>query len=359
MTRSAFWKAKRVLLTGHTGFKGSWLSLWLQLLGANLVGYSLQPPTDPSLFELADVGRDMKSVIGDIRDLEHLHSVFREQEPEIVIHMAAQPLVRYSYEHPVETYETNVMGTAHVLEAARRTPGVRAILCVTTDKCYENRETGRAYREDDPMGGFDPYSSSKGCCELIVAAYRSSFFSPDAHDGRGVAVASARAGNVIGGGDWARDRLVVDIMNAFLNKEPACLRNPLAVRPWQHVLDPLAGYLKLLERLGNDGEAFAEAWNFGPDIEDARPVAWIADRLAELWSDEATWQQDVASHPHEASVLMLDAEKAGKRLAWTPRLVLQEGLEWTVEWYREYENGSDLRDVTLRQIGRYETLVAG
>ena len=352
----AFWKDRRVLITGHTGFKGSWLSLWLQEMGAEVIGYALPPPTQPSLFELAGVAEGMTSVIGDVRDLEGLQNVLTDHRPEIVVHMAAQALVRASYEQPVETYATNVMGTVHLLEAVRRSEGVRVVLVVTSDKCYENREWVWGYRENEPMGGHDPYSSSKGCAELVTAAYRSSFFAPGDYARHGVAVASARAGNVIGGGDWARDRLVPDIMDAFLEGRTARIRNPHAIRPWQHILDPLSGYLCLAERLWEHGSEYAGGWNFGPSTEEARPVGWIAKRLAELWGDDARWETDAGPHPHEAHYLKLDCSKAQTQLRWLPRIPLSVALNRIVAWYQGYRRGESARDITLADIQRFQDL---
>lgn len=351
-----FWMGKKVLLTGHTGFKGSWMTLYLQTLGAEVTGFSLPPNTNPSLFELAGVVEGITSIEGDIRSYKHILDVLQATKPDIVFHFAAQALVRLSYEQPLETYQTNIMGTVHLLEAIRHVKGIRVVLCITSDKCYENRESGRAYGEDDPMGGFDPYSSSKGCDELIIAAYRRSFFPPDAYDRHGVALASGRAGNVIGGGDWARDRLVVDIMNAFTAGQTAFIRNTQAVRPWQHVLEPLNGYMRLAEKLWAEGPRFTEGWNFGPEPNAARPVAWIADRLARLWGKNAAWEQDAGSHPHEAQLLMLDTSKASAQLDWHPRLDLEQTLEWVVEWYQGYHQGCSPRMLTTKQISRYEEL---
>lgn len=352
----AFWHGKRVFLTGHTGFKGSWLSLWLQSLGVDLVGYALAPPTQPSLFDVAEVGQGMRSVIGDIRDLARLQAVLAEHRPEIVIHMAAQPLVRHSYQNPVETYATNVMGTVHLLEAVRHTPGVKAVVNITTDKCYENREWAWGYRENEPMGGFDPYSSSKGCAELVSAAYRSSFFNTARHAQHGVALATVRAGNVIGGGDWAADRLIPDILSSFGQGKPAHIRNPHAIRPWQHVLEPLRGYLTLAEQLHAQGPAFAEGWNFGPHDDDARPVAWIVDQMATLWGEGAQWHTDTGEHPHEATYLKLDISKARSRLNWHPTLSLPEALKLTTDWAKQLQAGADMRALTLAQINAYQTL---
>jgi CDP-glucose 4,6-dehydratase len=352
----AFWAAKRVFLTGHTGFKGSWLSLWLQQLGAELTGYALTPPTEPNLFDSVQVGQGMTSLIGDIRDGAALMRAMQSARPEVVIHMAAQPLVRRSYVDPVETYSTNVMGTVHLLEAVRQTPEVRAVVNVTTDKCYENKEWVWGYRENEPMGGYDPYSNSKGCAELVTSAYRNSFFNANGNTGRTLALASARAGNVIGGGDWAADRLIPDILQAFASGHPAVIRNPHAIRPWQHVLEPLRGYLTLAERLHTDGHAFAEAFNFGPHSEDAQPVEWIAQRLVEQWLSGASWQQDGGVHPHEAHYLKLDISKAGQRLGWQPCLRLEEALHLTVDWARCRLQGEDLRAFTLTQIQNYQQL---
>jgi CDP-glucose 4,6-dehydratase len=352
----AFWRGKRVLLTGHTGFKGSWLSLWLQSMGAQVTGYSLVPPTDPSLFEAADVGSGMTSVIGDIRDLTKLQLVFAETQPQIVFHMAAQPLVRYSYVEPVETYSTNVMGTVNLLESVRNTPSVKAVVNITTDKCYENREWIWAYRENEAMGGYDPYSSSKGCAELVSAAYRSSFFNVDDYARHGVALATVRAGNVIGGGDWAQDRLIPDILAAFEQERAAKIRNPNSVRPWQHVLEPLRGYLTLAERLHDDGVAYAEGWNFGPVDEDAKSVGWIVEKMVGLWGETSNWESDAAEHPHEANYLKLDISKARNRLNWHPALRLEDALKLIVEWTKQRKSAVDVRALTLAQIHTYQKL---
>lgn len=354
----SFWSGKRVFLTGHTGFKGAWLSLWLQQLGAELTGYSLQPPTQPSLFDKAGVDREMRSIIGDIRDGVGLMSAVREAAPDIVIHMAAQPLVRRSYADPVETYSTNVMGTVHLLEAVRQCDGVRAVVNVTTDKCYENREWLWPYRENEAMGGYDPYSSSKGCAELVTAAFRNSYFNANDFAQHQVALASARAGNVIGGGDWAQDRLVPDIMAAFAREEPVLIRNPHAVRPWQHVLEPLRGYLTLAERLFTGGSSYAEAFNFGPREDDAQSVEWIVRNIAAKWGDTAVWGVDSGSHPHEASFLRLDISKASHHLNWRPVLNLDTALQLTVDWTRADLESKDLRVLTLAQINDYQARFA-
>jgi CDP-glucose 4,6-dehydratase len=351
----SFWQGKRVFLTGHTGFKGSWLSLWLQRLGAEVTGYALSPPTNPSLFKLADVGARMVSVIADIRDLPRLQQTLDASQAEIVIHMAAQSLVRHSYSSPVETYATNVMGTVHVLEAVRQVGGVRAVVNVTSDKCYENREWVWGYRENEPMGGHDPYSSSKGCSELVTSAYRKAFFNQTMYDSHGVALASARAGNVIGGGDWAVDRLIPDILRAIEAGKPAIIRNPHAIRPWQHVLEPLSGYLQLAEKLSSEeGAVFAEGWNFGPRGDDARPVQWLVEHLTGAWGGSANWQLDDRRQPHEAHYLKLDCTKANSRLGWHPRWQLTEALARVVTWHQALRAGANMQSLTLAQIEEYE-----
>ena len=352
----AFWQGKRVLVTGHTGFKGSWLSLWLQSMGAQVTGYALAPPTNPSLFDIAEVARGMTSVIGDIRDLAKLQAVFAEHQPEIVIHMAAQPLVRYSYQNPVETYATNVMGTVHLLEAVRHTPGVKVVVNITTDKCYENREWVWGYRENEPMGGFDPYSNSKGCAELVSASYRSSFFNANNYAQHGVATATVRAGNVIGGGDWAQDRLIPDILAAFEQGRRVDIRNLHAIRPWQHVMEPLRGYITLAEQLFEHGPSFGEGWNFGPNDEDAKPVVWIVEQMAALWGADALWQVDTGEHPHEARYLKLDISKARSRLDWHPALRLKDALALIIEWAKQRQAGANMRRVTLAQLHAYQAL---
>ena len=344
----AFWRGKRVLLTGHTGFKGSWMSLWLQRLGADLHGLALAPPTEPSLFQVAQVAGGMSDNRGDLRNYETVLEQMKSAQPDIVLHMAAQPLVRRSYQLPTETYATNVMGTVHVLEAARHCGSVKAIVNITTDKCYENREWVWGYREDEPMGGHDPYSSSKACAELVSAAYRKSFLK-DAQ----IAMATARAGNVIGGGDWASDRLVPDVLRSLQNKQSVAIRNPQAVRPWQHVLEPLSGYLLLAERLFIHGQVDAEAWNFGPHDEDACPVQWIVERLCEGWADHAGWHIEEGTKAHEAHYLKLDISKAQQRLHWMPRWSLDTALQRTSDWHRAWLKGEDMQAVCLRQISEY------
>jgi CDP-glucose 4,6-dehydratase len=352
LTNPDFWQGKRVLITGHTGFKGSWLSLWLQSMGAVLRGVALDPPTEPSLFDVARVSDGMEHHIADIRDFALVKAQMDEFQPEIVIHMAAQPLVRLSYQQPIETYATNVMGTVHVLEAASHVGSVKAIVNITTDKCYENREWVWGYREDEPMGGYDPYSNSKGCAELVSAAYRKSFLK-DA----GIAMATVRAGNVIGGGDWALDRLIPDILRALQDNRPVLIRNPHAIRPWQHVLEPLSGYLLLAERLYTNGQADAEGWNFGPIDEDARPVQWIVEHLCKVWGGDASWTLQPGVHPHEASFLKLDISKARQRLQWVPRWSIETALSRITEWHQAWLSGQDMRAVCLNQISQYRANV--
>lgn len=345
-----FWHCKRVFLTGHTGFKGGWLSLWLQSMGAEVYGYALNPPTEINLFSVAEVGKNMaSSVIADIREADRLSQAMQSAKPEVVFHLAAQPLVRYSYVQPTETYAVNVMGTVNVLEAVRQTLGVRAVVNVTTDKCYENREWAWGYRENEAMGGLDPYSSSKGCAELVTSAYRRSFLEP-----AGIALASARAGNVIGGGDWAADRLVPDFLRAMDAGKILEIRSPQSTRPWQHALEPLAGYLLLAERLYTDGMTFAEGWNFGPVDEDAQPVRWIVERLAEMRKD-VKWQCDEKPQPHEANYLKLDSSKAHTQLGWHPRWRLRDALEKTLQWHEAWRRAEDMRSVTLAQIADYQS----
>lgn len=353
-----FWKDKRVLLTGHTGFKGSWLSLWLQQLGAEVTGYSVDIPTEPSLFESANIVEGMTSITGDVRHLTALRQATNEATPEIIVHMAAQALVRRSYIDPVGTYDTNIMGTVNVLEAARHADSVRVVIVVTSDKCYENRERQRGYIEDEPMGGYDPYSSSKGCAELVTAAYRNSFFPEADYERHRTSIASARAGNVIGGGDWADDRLIPDVIAAIQEGSALTVRNPEAVRPWQFVLDPLNGYLTLAERMWSDGPAFAAAWNFGPDESDAKNVAYVVEQLSSDWGSAGKWRCDASRKPHEATYLNLDSSKARSRLEWRSALDLRTTLEWIVEWYKDYRKAGSARSITLEQIDRFQQRVA-
>jgi len=348
MVDQSFWKGKRVYLTGHTGFKGSWLSLWLESMGAEVKGYALSPSTSPSLFEEANVAEKIESEIGDIRNLEQLQASMVKFNPDILIHMAAQPLVRLSYKEPVETYETNVMGTVKVLEAARSCANLKSIVSVTTDKCYENREREQGYREDEPMGGHDPYSSSKGCAELVTSAYRRSFM----HE-KGIGLASARAGNVIGGGDWSEDRLIPDILSAFEKRNPVIIRNPKSTRPWQHVLEPLSGYLVLAKKLYESPQDYAEGWNFGPHEDDAKPVDWILNKMVAKWHGEASWKLDEGSHPHEAGFLKLDISKAKQQLNWQPTWHLESTLQRIISWHQAWLNHEDMQVACLNEINEY------
>ncbi|AIA70376.1 CDP-glucose 4,6-dehydratase [Pectobacterium atrosepticum] len=353
MVNSAFWQGKKVFVTGHTGFKGSWLCLWLQSMGAEVKGYALQPPTEPSIYQAACVDEGMSSEIGDIRDYQKMEESIRAFGPEIVFHMAAQPLVRLSYDIPVDTYATNVMGTVHLLEAVRKIGGVKAVVNITSDKCYENKEWVWGYRENEPMGGYDPYSNSKGCAELVAAAYRQSYFNADKYHEHGCALASVRAGNVIGGGDWALDRLIPDILKAFEEQRPVLIRNPHAIRPWQHVLEPLSGYLCAAQALYLNGTEYAEAWNFGPLDEDAQPVQWIVEKMVGAWGDDASWILDDGEHPHEAHYLKLDCSKAKMRLNWAPVWRLDETLNRIVTWHKAWLAGADMHQITLNEIHDY------
>lgn len=345
-----FWYGRKVFLTGHTGFKGSWLSLWLASLGARVTGYALEPPTDPAMFYIAGVQSTLdKSLLGDVRDEHGLASAMQMVEPEIVIHMAAQSLVQESYADPVETYSTNIMGTVNVLEAVRNTPSVVAVLNVTSDKCYENREQQKSFGENSPMGGHDPYSSSKGCAELVSSAYRRSFLRE-----RNVGLATARAGNVLGGGDWAKDRIIPDAIRAFVRDEPFLVRNPLAVRPWQHVLEPLAGYLVLCQKLYSNPISFDGGWNFGPGADNERPVSTLADTLVMKWSNGVIWRAKDLKRPHEASQLGLDSSKARALLDWRSVWDLERVLTETVNWYQRWHTQGDMHQFTLKQINNYQ-----
>ncbi|MNM44850.1 CDP-glucose 4,6-dehydratase [compost metagenome] len=356
MINANFWNGKKVFITGHTGFKGTWLSLWLYSLGAKVTGYSLTPPTNPSLFELCETSDLLENnIYADIREFNKLKNAMVAAQPEIVIHMAAQPLVRESYKNPVETYEVNVMGTINIFEAVRNCDSVTAIVNVTTDKCYENKEWHWGYRENEPMGGHDPYSSSKACSELVTSAYRSSFLN-EGISGRKVALASARAGNVIGGGDWAKDRLIPDILKALLNNEKITIRNPSSIRPWQHVLEPLSGYLLLAEKLYLQGEMFASAWNFGPADADAKPVEWIVQEICKKW-DGAKYEIDNGTHPHEAQYLKLDCSKASALLQWSPRWNLEKTIEKIIEFTHAYQAGKPIRELCLNQISEYQSSI--
>ena len=349
LVKTTCWKGRRVLVTGHTGFKGGWLSLWLHQLGADVTGYSLPAPTDPSFFEQTRLAELVHHVEGDVRDMAAVEAAVQSAKPEVVFHLAAQPLVRYSYDNPIETYATNVMGTAHLLDSCRRAESVHAVVSVTSDKCYENREWVWPYRETDPMGGHDPYSSSKGAAELVISAYRRSYFE------KGARIASVRAGNVIGGGDWATDRLVPDIVRAMLAGERPLIRNPDSVRPWQHVMEALGGYLMIAERLLEGRDEFAAGWNFGPFEDDAKPVGWIVERMLEMWGTEG-WERPEGEQPHEATLLKLDCSKARAALGWRPRLSLEKALDKVVEWHKSVADGADAREVSLRQLREYSDL---
>jgi CDP-glucose 4,6-dehydratase len=350
------WKGRRVFLTGHTGFKGGWLSLLLSGRGATIRGYALDPASKPSFFTAASVVSVLDDVRGDIRNYEGLKSSMAEFQPEVVFHLAAQPLVRQSYADPLGTYATNVMGTAHTLEAVRETGSVRCVVCITTDKCYENREWVWPYREIDSLGGYDPYSSSKACAEIVSAAYRNSFFPVESKSKQWLGVATARAGNVIGGGDWSDDRLIPDLIRGFQARKPVLIRRPQSIRPWQHVLEPLQGYMRLAEQLLANRTQFASAFNFGPSDEDAWPVERIANKLVTLWGDGASWQCDVDPGVHEAHYLRLDSSRARTELGWRPKLEIESALEWTVSWYRAWHEGGNMLKVTLDQIAKYEDL---
>ncbi|MDP1573511.1 MAG: CDP-glucose 4,6-dehydratase [Coxiellaceae bacterium] len=351
MANGLFWKNRRVLITGHTGFKGSWLSLWLELMQANVCGIALEPVTNPNLFSL--VNANVQTHIVDVRNFQKIHSIIHEFQPEIIIHMAAQPLVRYSYKNPIETYEINVMGAVHVLEAAKTCDSVKAIVNVTTDKCYENKEWIWGYREDEPMGGHDPYSNSKGCSELVTSAYRNSFYRQ-----LNKGLASARAGNVIGGGDWSEDRLIADIMKSIVEQKPVIIRNPHAIRPWQHVLEPLSGYLLLAEKLFHEPKKYAEGWNFGPNADDVATVEDIVKKIFSQWMQpNAGWKIEQDSNAlHEANYLKLDIAKATSLLQWKPRLTIDTTIQWICNWYQAWMNKESMREFTLNQIKQYENL---
>jgi CDP-glucose 4,6-dehydratase len=355
MINSDFWKNKKVFLTGHTGFKGSWLSIWLHYLGAEVTGYALTPPTEPNLFSLCRIDEMVRSKIADIRDSSTLATKMSESGAEVVIHMAAQSLVLNSYRNPAETYGINVMGTVNLFETVRKCSTVKAVINVTSDKCYENREWVWGYRENEPLGGYDPYASSKACSELVTAAYRNSFFNPEKYDTHGMAIASARAGNVIGGGDWADDRLIPDCIRALLKGDKIVIRNPKAIRPWQHMLEPLRGYLLLAQKLYEEGADYCGGWNFGPDDHDARPVEWLAERLCSKWGQSASYRIDTTALPHEAHYLKLDCSKAKSALGWHPRWNLEKALDSIIEWTKAYQDGKDLTKVCLKQIEEYST----
>jgi len=344
-----FWKGKKVLITGHTGFKGSWLTLWLKLLGAEVCGYALLPESSPNLFENLELEKQVTSIIGDVRRLDVFEKVLNDFKPEIIFHLAAQSLVRKSYREPVETYLTNVIGTVNVLDAVRRGDFVKSVVIITTDKVYENKEWHWAYRENERLGGFDPYSNSKACAELAVAAYRNSFFAESE-----TLIATARAGNVIGGGDWSEDRLLPDVFRSLIFGEKLEIRNSYSVRPWQHALEPLSGYMKLAEKLYNGEKSFAESWNFGPAEEDSKPVGWILEEIKRIWNEPVNWQIAEGIQPHEARLLKLDSAKAKNELKWSPKLSLDEAVEMTVQWYRGFKDKKNLTELTGNQIDFYQ-----
>jgi CDP-glucose 4,6-dehydratase len=349
--RPGFWKGRRVLVTGHTGFMGGWLAAWLARLGARVTGYALTPPTDPSFFEAFGLARQIDSHIADVRDLRRLSEVMRGCRPDVVFHLAAQPLVREAYARPIETFSTNVMGTANLLEAMRAAGSVAAAVIVTSDKVYDNRERAEGYREADALGGREPYGASKACAEIVVRAYRDSYF--DAGRGR-VGIATARAGNVIGGGDWAKDRIVPDAVRAFSAHQPLLIRNPSATRPWQHVLEPLRGYLMLAERLADDPSRWSGPWNFGPADSDARPVAWLAGEIAGRWGDGATWRAETGDSIYEAKLLSVDIAKAETELGWRPAWAIERAAAVTIDWYKDHLRQGDARGLTVSQIEAYE-----
>jgi CDP-glucose 4,6-dehydratase len=351
-----FWKARRVFITGHTGFKGSWLSTWLHMLGAKVSGYAFPPPTRPSLYELARVSDGIQAVTGDVRDFTGLKKAILDSNPEIVLHLAAQSVVRTSYDDPLETYSTNVMGTANLLEAIRQLHLPCAVVIITSDKCYENKNWIWGYRENDAFGGDDPYSSSKACAELVTTAFRESYFRGESAP---VRIASCRAGNVIGGGDWTKDQIVPDIMRAYISERPVLIRNPNAIRPWQFVLEALHGYLLVAEKLFSHGQEFAEGWNFGPWDEDAQPVSRLVETTSELWGPGVRWERDPGANPPEAKILKLDISKSRSRLGWAPLIRLPQTLDWVVQWYKAYAENRDMREITCMQIDQYEHLMCG
>ncbi len=351
----SFWVGKKVFITGHTGFKGGWLTTWLKLLGASITGYSLPPETQPSMFELANVAQGITSINGDILNSANLLKAMQEQQPEIIFHLAAQPLVHYSYENPLETYTVNVIGTVNLLEAIRSVKSVKAVIVVTSDKCYENQEWVWGYRETDSMGGFDPYSSSKGCAELVVSAYRRSYFNPAHYDNHQVALATVRAGNVIGGGDWAAARLIPDLVRSFIKNETGEIRHPRAFRPWQYILDLLQGYLMLTEKLWYEGATFSEAWNFGPNEDNVKCVSWIADKLVSLWGENAKWSLGENALLHEAKCLKLDCNKSRTLLGWEPQMSIDDVLKTTLAWYQAHHHQQDMVKFTEQQIQEYES----
>lgn len=353
----AFWTGRRVFVTGHTGFKGGWLSLWLSKLNALVAGYALAPPTSPSLFEVAGIKDTLFDIRGDINDFEGLSAQMRRFEPEVIFHLAAQPLVRFSYEHPLETFQTNIMGTANLLQAVRRTPTVRAVVIITTDKCYENRDWIWGYRETDALGGYDPYSSSKAAAELITASYRDSFFHKDRFSDHHVSIATARAGNVLGGGDWATDRLIPDLLRSIVAGQPLVLRNPDSIRPWQHVLEPLCGYMLLARKMIERGPDYGDSWNFGPNESETVSVMEIVTKLKRELGSLVSVKVDESRQLHEANVLRLDTSKARAKIGWRPALSIDETISWIAEWELRHQEGKDMRAITCQQIDRYQALL--
>jgi CDP-glucose 4,6-dehydratase len=349
-----FWINKKVFITGHTGFKGTWLSIWLHSLGAIVTGYSLSPPTKPNMFEITSVVDDIQSIIGDIRDLNFLKKTIEDFQPEIIFHLAAQPLVRDSYNDPIETYSTNVMGTVNLLNILREIKSVRSIVVITTDKCYENRESIWGYRETDPMGGYDPYSNSKGCVELVCSSFKMSYFNPKSYNIHKVGLATARAGNVIGGGDWAKDRLMTDLISSFIENKKILIRNPFSIRPWQHVLEPLRGYIILAQKLYNDGHIFSEPWNFGPAEDDAITVNEIVQKMIKILGFTPPFEIDQSEQLHEATILKLETSKARSKLNWFPKFKIDDALFYTVDWYLKYKGGFDMKKYTQEQIINYQ-----
>ncbi len=346
----SFWNNKKVFITGHTGFKGSWITLWLMNMGSIVKGFALVPNTIPSLFNQLNLKKEINSTTGDIRDLKNLTNSMVNFNPDILIHMAAQPLVRFSYQEPIQTYTTNVIGTANVLEASRKCKNLKSIISVTSDKCYENREITRGYKENEAMGGHDPYSSSKGCAELVTSAYKRSFFNCS----NSASIASVRAGNVIAGGDWSKDRLIPDIIRAFEKSEKVVVRNPNSIRPWQHVLEPLSGYLVLAEKLYLYGDQFSGGWNFGPNDEDCKSVRWILDEMVHLWGDNVGWCLDNNDNPHESTFLKLDCSKAKRLLKWEPKLNLEQTLSSIVEWHKVFSFGGNIKEQCIKEINEYK-----
>ncbi len=352
--QSSFWKNKKVFITGHTGFKGSWLSLWLQQLNATVIGYALTPPTSPNLFSAAQVEQNMVHIIGDVRNYDFLKASLLKHQPDVIFHLAAQPLVKYSYEFPIETYATNVMGTVNLLEAARSLSHCKAIINITSDKCYQNNEWCWGYREEDPLGGYDPYSNSKACAELVSSAFLNSYYNKS-----DCGLATARAGNVIGGGDWAQNRLIPDVIKGIINQQEIEIRNPDALRPWQHVLEPLYGYLLLAEALYNEPKLFAGSWNFGPNDQDVKPVKWIVNQLLQFANESISWKIESQNHAHEAHFLKLDSSKSKNKLNWHPQWSLETALKHAMDWYRAYQQKENMQEKTLTQINSFIQTITG